>query len=74
MLETVLSVVGLIIFAALYAGGIVAVHQAVDNRLTQEELAIERCLDSGGYPVTLRTYIKGVGKGDVCIKSVELVK
>lgn len=57
----------------IYISGIIAVIVADDNRKRSEEDSIVRCIDSGGYPVTLRTHVKGIGKGNVCIKSVELV-
>jgi hypothetical protein len=34
---------------------------------------IHKCIDLGGYPVTLETYVKGAGEGHVCIKSVEVI-
>lgn len=32
-----------------------------------------KCIDAGGTPVTILDYVKGVGDGERCIKSVEVI-
>lgn len=71
----VITVIGLGLIWLVVAGyRSVAAEQekwAVERKLRLE--FIHKCIDLGGYPVQLETYVKGVGEGHVCIKSVETI-
>ena len=64
----------LAILAVVFFGGFYGANQLGESvRQAQEamETRNQKCIEAGGVPVSLYVYIKGIGKGYVCVKISE---
>ena len=50
-----------------------AAKQMADEARIRREW-IHKCIDAGGVPVDVLTYVKGIGQGERCVKSVDIVE
>lgn len=57
---------------SVVVGIIHASNQMAETGKTHREWT-HKCIDAGGVPVDVLTYVKGIGQGERCVKPVEIV-
>lgn len=50
-----------------------AANQMADEARTRREWT-HKCIDAGGVPVDVLTYVRGIGQGERCVKPVEIIE
>ena len=78
MAEDIKFTLKIVTIGFVFVGGLATLIIKSGNQVAAETRRYldwkHQCIDAGGTPVTLLEYVKSVGDGQRCIKSVEVVE